>query len=61
MKFDKNTKKVNIDFSESSSLIANNFNTPKLLQIISYLFLRTLVKDNIPLNEGALKNINLFS
>ena len=45
----------------SSKLLSNNFNTPKAVtkSVVIY-FLRTLVKDNIPLNEGALKNINLI-
>ena len=39
----------------------NNFNTPKAVtkSVVIY-FLRTLVKENMPLNEGALKNINLI-
>ncbi len=54
-------KKLEIDFSGSSKLLDNNFNTPKAVtkSVVIY-FLRTLVKDNIPLNEGALKNINLL-
>ena len=61
IKFNKNTKKLDIDFSNSSNLLSNNFNTPKAVtkSVVIY-FLRTLVKDNIPLNEGALKNINLI-
>ena len=61
IKFDKKTKKLDIDFSNSSNLLSNNFNTPKAVtkSVVIY-FLRTLVKDNIPLNEGALKNINLI-
>ena len=61
IKFDKKTRKLDIDFSNSSNLLSNNFNTPKAVtkSVVIY-FLRTLVKDNIPLNEGALKNINLI-
>ena len=42
-------------------MLDNNFNTPKAVtkSVVIY-FLRTLVKDNMPLNEGALKNINLI-
>ena len=60
IKFNKKTKKLEIDFSGSSGLLDNNFNTPKAVtkSVIIY-FLRTLVKDNMPLNEGALTNIKL--
>ncbi|MBV68933.1 MAG: 5-oxoprolinase [Pelagibacterales bacterium] len=59
--FNKKIKKLEIDFSGSSRLLDNNFNTPRAVtkSVVIY-FLRTLVKDNMPLNEGALKNINLI-
>ena len=59
MKFNKKTKKLDINFSQSSKL-KNNFNTPKAVtkSVVIY-FLRTL-KDNIPLNEGALKILISF-
>ena len=42
-------------------LFSNNFNTPTAgYQVSSYLFLRTLVKENMPLNEGALKILDLI-
>ena len=42
-------------------MLDNNFNTPKAVtkSVVIY-FLRTLVKDSMPLNEGALANINLI-
>ncbi len=60
MKFNTTSKKLDINFSGSSNLLKDNFNTPKAVtkSVVIY-FLRTLVKDNIPLNEGALKNINI--
>ena len=61
MKFNINTKKLDIDFSNSSKLLKDNFNTPKAVtkSVVIY-FLRTLVKDNIPLNEGVLKILISF-
>ena len=60
IKFNNKTKKLEIDFRDCSSLLENNFNTPKAVtkSVVTY-FLRTLVKDNLPLNEGALRDINL--
>ena len=60
IKFNNKTKKLEIDFRDCSLLLENNFNTPKAVtkSVVTY-FLRTLVKDNLPLNEGALRDINL--
>ena len=41
-------------------MLKNNFNTPTAVtkSVVIY-FLRTLIMDNLPLNEGALKNIEI--
>ena len=51
---------MTLDFSKSSKILKNNFNTPTAVtkSVVIY-FLRTLIEDNLPLNEGALKDIEI--
>jgi 5-oxoprolinase (ATP-hydrolysing) len=57
----KENDKVLIDFSGSSAEQDNNFNAPIAVTKAAVIYvLRTLVKRNIPLNEGLLKNIKLI-
>ncbi|HAC64850.1 MAG TPA: 5-oxoprolinase [Cyanothece sp. UBA12306] len=58
---DKNNRTATIDFTGTSLQADNNFNAPKAVvqAAILYVF-RTLVKDNIPLNEGCLKPLHLI-
>ena len=60
IKFCKKMKKLEIDFSNSSKVLKNNFNTPQAVtkSVVIY-FLRTLIAEKLPLNEGALKNIRI--
>ena len=53
-------KKLIIDFNGISEQIPNNFNTPKAVtkSVVIY-FLRTLIRENIPLNEGFLKEVKI--
>ncbi|MFQ5596828.1 MAG: hydantoinase B/oxoprolinase family protein [Nitrospiria bacterium] len=57
---DKIKRRTRIDFGGTSAQQANNFNTPKAVtrSAILYVF-RTLVDDDIPLNEGCLKPIEI--
>ena len=49
-----------VDFTGSSPQLENNFNAPTAISkaVVLYVF-RTLVKANIPLNEGCLKPITI--
>ena len=58
---DKRNEKINIDFSGSSKQDKGNFNTPIAVTTAAVLYVfRTLVADNIPLNAGCLKPINII-
>lgn len=50
-----------VDFTGSSPQLANNFNAPSAVckAAVLYVF-RTLVKDEIPMNQGCLKPINII-
>ncbi len=58
-----NSKKrsAKIDFTGTSAQMANNFNAPKAIckAAVLYVF-RTLVNDDIPLNEGCLKPLEII-
>ncbi|MDE0391363.1 MAG: hydantoinase B/oxoprolinase family protein, partial [Rhodospirillales bacterium] len=58
--FDKETREATVDFSGTSAQRPTNFNAPSAVcrSAVLYVF-RTLVDDNIPLNEGCLKPINI--
>ena len=58
---DRATRSVKVDFTGTSSQQANNFNAPLAITRAATLYVfRTLVEDNIPLNEGCLKPIELI-
>ena len=58
---DKNNRSAKIDFTGTSPQTSNNFNAPKAVckAAVLYVF-RTLVEDNIPLNEGCLKPLEII-
>ena len=58
---DKAARSATIDFSGTSQQRSNNFNAPAAVcrAAVLYVF-RTLVDDDIPLNEGCLKPLNLI-
>jgi len=58
---DNITSSATIDFSGSSSQRPNNFNAPVAVcqAAVLYVF-RTLVEDDIPLNEGCLKPLEII-
>ncbi|MCH8506095.1 MAG: hydantoinase B/oxoprolinase family protein [Ectothiorhodospiraceae bacterium] len=57
---DKSSRSALVDFSGTRAQQPGNFNAPKAVTRAAVLYvLRTLVKDNIPLNDGCLKPIRL--
>jgi 5-oxoprolinase (ATP-hydrolysing) len=58
---DKTKRSARIDFSGSSDQLANNFNAPSAIcrAAVLYVF-RTLVDDDIPMNEGCLKPLEII-
>ena len=58
--FDKDKREATVDFAGTSAQRPTNFNAPSAVcrSAVLYVF-RTLVDDNIPLNEGCLKPINI--
>ena len=57
---DTSARTVRIDFSGTSPQQPNNFNAPLAITRAATLYVfRTLVEDNIPLNEGCLKPIDI--
>ncbi|MAH89208.1 MAG: 5-oxoprolinase [Pelagibacterales bacterium] len=59
--YDKKIKKLIIDFDGTSKQLRNNFNAPLAVtkSVIIY-FLRTLITNDIPLNEGFLDDIKIL-
>ena len=58
---DKSTRSATIDFTGTSDQRPNNFNAPASVcrAAVLYVF-RTLVDDDIPMNEGCLRPLNLI-
>ncbi|MDH5649930.1 MAG: hydantoinase B/oxoprolinase family protein, partial [Gammaproteobacteria bacterium] len=57
----KSEHRVTVDFTGTSPQQANNFNAPSAIAKAAVLYVfRTLVQDDIPLNAGCLKPINVI-
>jgi 5-oxoprolinase (ATP-hydrolysing) len=57
---DKARRKAKIDFSGTSAQLPNNFNAPSAVSMAAVLYVfRTLVDDEIPLNAGCLKPLEV--
>jgi 5-oxoprolinase (ATP-hydrolysing) len=58
---DRDTRTARVDFSGTSTQLANNFNAPLSVcrAAVLYVF-RTLVDDEIPLNDGCLRPVTLI-
>ncbi|MGK7931742.1 MAG: hydantoinase B/oxoprolinase family protein [Microcystaceae cyanobacterium] len=55
------TRSATIDFTGTSPQLKNNFNAPKAITQAAVLYVfRTLVGDNIPLNAGCLKPLDII-
>lgn len=53
-------RSAKVDFTGTSGQLANNFNAPKSITMAAVLYVfRTLVDDDIPLNAGCLKPIEV--
>ncbi len=59
--FTKKKREATVDFTGTSAQRPTNFNAPSAVcrSAVLYVF-RTLIDDNIPLNEGCLKPINII-
>jgi N-methylhydantoinase B len=54
-------RRARIDFTGTSEQLANNFNAPKSITQAAILYVfRTLVEENIPLNAGCLKPLEII-
>jgi 5-oxoprolinase (ATP-hydrolysing) len=61
IKVDPVERSAVIDFSGTSAQVANNFNAPKAVCMAAVLYVfRTLVDDDIPLNAGCLKPLQVI-
>jgi N-methylhydantoinase B len=57
----KENRSAKIDFTGTSAQLNSNFNAPKAVTQAAVLYVfRTLVKDNIPLNAGCLKPLEII-
>ena len=58
---DKTTRSATIDFTGTSDQLPNNYNAPSAVCMAAVLYVfRTLVDDDIPLNAGCLKPLNVI-
>ena len=56
-----NAREATIDFTGTSAQLPNNFNAPKAVTMAAVLYVfRTLVDDDIPLNAGCLKPLQVI-
>ncbi|MBP2229109.1 5-oxoprolinase (ATP-hydrolyzing) [Azospirillum agricola] len=58
---DRESRSAKVDFTGTSAQLANNFNAPSAVcrAAVLYVF-RTLVDDDIPMNEGCLRPIEII-
>jgi 5-oxoprolinase (ATP-hydrolysing) len=58
---DTGRRTARIDFTGTSAQLANNFNAPRAITVAAVLYVfRTLVDDDIPLNAGCLKPLEII-
>jgi 5-oxoprolinase (ATP-hydrolysing) len=58
---DKTTRSATIDFTGTSDQLPNNYNAPSAVCMAAVLYVfRTLVDDDIPLNAGCLRPLNVI-
>ncbi len=61
IRVDRENRSAEIDFTGTSPQLSNNFNAPLSITRAATLYVfRTLVDDDIPLNEGCLKPLKLI-
>jgi 5-oxoprolinase (ATP-hydrolysing) len=61
IRVDRTARSARIDFTGTSSQLPNNFNAPSAVCMAAVLYVfRTLVDDDIPLNAGCLKPLEVI-
>jgi len=61
IRVDRASRSAEIDFSDTSDQLPNNFNAPSSVCMAAVLYVfRTLVEDEIPLNGGCLKPLKVI-
>ena len=61
VRVDRERRCARIDFSGTSAQLADNFNAPRAITVAAVLYVfRTLVDDEIPLNAGCLKPLEII-
>jgi 5-oxoprolinase (ATP-hydrolysing) len=61
VRVDAGRRSARIDFSGSSAQLPDNFNAPRAITVAAVLYVfRTLVNDEIPLNAGCLKPLEII-
>ena len=61
VRVDARQRSASIDFSGTSPQLTNNFNAPRAITTAAVLYVfRTLVDDDIPLNAGCLKPLQII-
>ncbi|MBO9646879.1 MAG: hydantoinase B/oxoprolinase family protein [Variovorax sp.] len=61
VKVDAAARSATVDFTGTSAQLPNNFNAPRAITMAAVLYVfRTLVDDDIPLNAGCLKPIEVI-
>src|SRR5499427_7351727 len=61
VRVDRAARRAEIDFTGTSAQLPGNFNAPSSVAMAAVLYvLRTLVADEIPLNSGCLKPVNVI-
>src|SRR5262249_46633122 len=61
VRVDRAARSAEIDFTGTSQQLPDNFNAPSSVAMAAVLYvLRTLVADDIPLNSGCLKPVNVI-
>lgn len=61
IRVDQATRSAEVDFTGTSGQLPNNFNAPSSVCMAAVLYVfRTLVDDEIPLNAGCLKPLNVI-
>ena len=61
VRVDAARRSARIDFTGTSAQLPNNFNAPRAITVAAVLYVfRTLVDDDIPLNAGCLKPLEII-
>ena len=61
VRVDRERRSARIDFSGTSAQLPDNFNAPRAITVAAVLYVfRTLVADEIPLNAGCLKPLEII-